>query len=111
VFEKAPIEKLKSILNDDLSETYDQQDGDIDPSYFIYLANCEFEALDQKFKILPGVTFFTDVNKIILDTLRQNSKLLDFYNTTALKLFDFCQKTNHIREYRRVSETLHNHFF
>ncbi len=70
VQEKVSLEKLKSILNDDLAETYDQQDGDIDPSYFIYLANCEYEALQEKFQIMPSVQFFTDVCKIILDSLR-----------------------------------------
>jgi len=32
---------------------------------------------------MPSVNFFIDVCKIILDTLRQNSKMLDFYNATA----------------------------
>ena len=51
-----------------------------------------------------------EVCKIILDVLRQNSKMLDFYNTTAYKCFDFCKKFQCKREYKKVSETLHFHF-
>jgi len=42
--------------------------------------------------------------------LRSNSKLLEFYNETARKIFAFCRKYRSKREYRRISETLHSHF-
>ena len=59
---------------------------------------------------MPSVTYFTDVCKIILDSLRSNSKMLDFYNSTAQKMFDFCVKYNYKKEYLKVSDTLHIHF-
>lgn len=36
--------------------------------------------------------------------------MLDFYNSTAQRVFDFCNKYNYRIEYNRVSETLHSHF-
>ena len=48
---------------------------------------------------MPSVNFFIEVCKIILDTLRQNSKMLDFYNSTAQKCFEICAKYNYKSEY------------
>lgn len=59
---------------------------------------------------MASITFFIEVCKIILDTLRQNSKMIDFYNQTATRVFDFCAKYRYRLEYTRVAETLHNHF-
>lgn len=36
--------------------------------------------------------------------------MLDFYNNTAQKCFEFCSKYNYKQEYQKVSETLHSHF-
>jgi translation initiation factor 3 subunit A len=59
---------------------------------------------------MPHVNFFIEVCKIILDTLRQNSKLLEFYNQTAIRCFEFCAKYSYKSEYQKVSDTLHSHF-
>jgi hypothetical protein len=59
---------------------------------------------------MPSINFYTEVNRIIMDVLRQNSKTLEFYNETANKSFAFVQKYRCKREYLRVSETLHSHF-
>lgn len=74
-------------------------DGDINPDDLIVMANCQFHEIEEKNRIMPSVNFFIDVCKIILDTLRQNSKMLDFYNQTAIKCFEFCAKFNYKSEY------------
>ena len=66
--------------------------------------------LEEKNKILPRANFYLETCKNILDTLRSNSKLLEFYNDTARKIFGFCEKYKNKKEYRRISETLHSHF-
>jgi hypothetical protein len=82
----------------------------LNPDDLLFIANCQFDQVLEKGKIMPSINFFIEVCKIILDTLRQNSKLLDFYNTTAMKCFDFCAKYNYKSEYQKISETLHSHF-
>lgn len=59
---------------------------------------------------MPRAAFFLETCKNILDTLRSNSKLLEFYNETCRKVFTFCKKYKAKKEFRRISETLHNHF-
>lgn len=59
---------------------------------------------------MPRISFFLDTFKIILDTIRQNSRLLDLYTQCATKLFEFCFKYKSKKEYLRVSEMLHMHF-
>jgi hypothetical protein len=74
------------------------------------LAYTSLDHLEEKNKILPRAMYFLDTCKNILDTLRSNSKLIEFYNDTARKVFDFCKKYRCMKEYRRISETLHSHF-
>jgi len=76
----------------------------------MFLAYTSLDALEEKNAIEPRAAFFLDISKCILDTLRSNSKLLEFYNETARRVFSFCKKFNCLREYRRISETLHSHF-
>ena len=80
------------------------------PDELIHLAYTQMETLEQKNKILPRSSFYLDICKNILDTLRSNAKLLEFYNETVRRVFAFCKKYNAKREFRRISETLHNHF-
>ena len=68
------------------------------------------DKMEYKHQLLPAINFFLEVAKIILDSLRQNSKMLEFYNSTAIKCFEFCAKYNNKKEYTRISETLHSHF-
>eukprot|EP00347_Sterkiella_histriomuscorum_P021885 403332425 len=105
-------EKLRQVLSDDSAQnlSLNTGDGDINPEDLIVMANCQFHQIEAKNKIMPSVNFFIDVCKIILDTLRQNSKMLDFYNQTAQKCFEFCAKYNYKSEYQKISETLHSHF-
>jgi len=48
------------------------------------LANCDMDLINEKYRLLPRVNFYTDVCKIILDTLRNNSKTLNIYNNVAI---------------------------
>jgi hypothetical protein len=50
------------------------------------------DLINKKYEILPVLTFYTDVCKIILDTLRHNAKTIDIYNTVAIKLLKFCER-------------------
>lgn len=83
---------------------------DATPEELLLLANCELDDIIDKNRLIPKIDFHTSVSKIILDTLRQNSKLLHVYNQVATQLFNFCHKFNSQREYRRLADTLHNHF-
>lgn len=84
--------------------------AELNPEELILLANCNFEQVEAQQSLMNRVLYFIDVCKIILDTLRMNAKMLDFYNLTAQRVFDFCSKYNYKVEYTRVSETLHSHF-
>jgi len=74
------------------------------------LANCNIESIQAKREILPKINFFTEVCKTILDTLRQNSKLLDLYASTVNKLFEMSARYKSVTEFKKASETLHAHF-
>jgi len=76
----------------------------------MFLAYTSLDALEEKNAIEPRAAFFLDISKCILDTLRSNSKLLEFYNETARKVFAFCRKYKSSLQYRKISETLHSHF-
>jgi hypothetical protein len=85
VEEKEGVETLSKILSSE--NTFDnvllQELGDANPDELILLANCDLEEIENQDKIIPIVLYFIEVCKIILDVLRQNSKMLDFYNSTA----------------------------
>jgi hypothetical protein len=98
--ESQPI--VSAFLSADIAE--------LNPEELILLANCNFEQVESQQPLMSRVGYFIEVCKIVLDTLRQNSKMLDFYNLTAQRVFDFCAKYNYKVEYQRVSETLHSHF-
>lgn len=74
------------------------------------MANCDLDEIIDKQRLIPKIDFHTSVTKIIMDTLRQNSKLLHLYNTVANNLFAFCLKFKSQREYRKLADTLNNHF-
>jgi len=99
-----------------LSDTYEQAEGqivheqDASSDELIFLAYTSLDYLEEKHRVQPRAAFFLDICKNILDTLRSNSKLLEFYNDTARKIFSFCKRYRCRREYRRISETLHSHF-
>ena len=86
------------------------QEIDATPEELILLANCELEDIIEKNKVIPKIDFHTSVTKMIMDTLRQNSKLLHLYNRVAQDLFVFCYKFSCQREYRKLADTLHNHY-
>ena len=56
------------------------------------MAYTNLDYLEERSKVMPRAQFFLETCKNILDTLRSNSKLLDFYNDTARKVFTFCNK-------------------
>lgn len=76
----------------------------------ILLANCDIEKLEERARVMPRLVFYMETYKIILDTLRQNSRLLDLYNKAATNLLTFCCKHKCTKEFKRVSTTLHIHF-
>ena len=76
----------------------------------LLMAYTNLESIEEKSRVMPRINFFIDTFKIILDTLRSNSRLLDFYNDTVRKVFKFCYKYKNKREYKKISETLHSHF-
>jgi len=110
--------RIRDLINGVESEPHTQavasfltgDTNELNPDELMVLANCQYEAIEQRQPLMSRVSFFIDVYKIILDTLRQNAKMLDFYNATAQRVFDFCHKYNYKLEYGRVSETLHSHF-
>lgn len=111
VEEEEGVEKLKEILSEESNQNaFQSSEGEINGEELIMMANCNLDELEDRHRILPSINFFIDVCKIILDTLRQNSKMLDFYNQTATRCFEFCCKYNYKAEYNKISETLHSHF-
>ena len=86
------------------------QEIDATPEELLLLANCDLEDIIDKHRLIPRIDFHTGVTKIIMETLRQNSKLLHLYNQVATSLFAFCLKFRCQREYRKLADTLHNHW-
>ncbi len=80
------------------------------PEDLIFKANCCMDEIEEKAEVMPNVAYLFEIYKAIMDSLRQNSKMMDFYNTTAQRAFDFCRKYDCHREYKKISETLHSHF-
>ena len=74
------------------------------------MANCDLEEIEMKLQIVPKIAFYSEVSKIILDTLRQNSKLLHLYNEVATNLFKFCLKYECRKEYNTLAQVLHTHW-
>ena len=77
-------EKLTRLLSDASDSKHIEQAvfqaGDACPEELILLANCDIDELIQRNSLLPKINFFIETYKIILDTLRQNSRLIDLYN-------------------------------
>jgi hypothetical protein len=68
------------------------------------------ELIERKYEILPTLNFYTDVSKIILDTLRHNCRTLEVYNMVAIKFFEFCTRFQCRKEFIRLSETINAHY-
>jgi hypothetical protein len=83
---------MKYISDDSATETLHFNEQDSTSEELMFLAYTGLDTLEEKNIITPRVTFFLDISRNILDTLRSNSKLLGFYNDTARKLFNFCKK-------------------
>jgi hypothetical protein len=97
-------------LSEDSTKNSTYIDGELSPEDLLIQANCNIDEMEYRHTVLPSINFFLEISKIILDSLRQNSKMLEFYNTTAIKCFEFCSKFNCKREYYKISETIHSHF-
>jgi hypothetical protein len=114
---KEGIEKLSLLLADDSlsselvnTEQAIFQSGEATPDQLLLLANCDLDELIERDRLLPRINFFLETYKIILDTSRQNARLLDLYNKSATQLFIFCAKYKCKKEFRKVSEILHQHY-
>ena len=104
-------DQLMKYLSDHSSiETLELNEQDSTADELIFLAYTGIDSLKEKNDILPGVNFFLEISKNILDTLRSNSKLLEFYNETTRIIFNYCRKYKSSKEYKVISETLHSHF-
>jgi len=68
------------------------------------------DLINKKYEILPTLTFYIDVCKIILDTLRHNARTLEIYNSVAIKFFQFCERFQCRKEFMRLSETINAHY-
>jgi hypothetical protein len=76
----------------------------------LFLAYTDIKAVEEKQLVMPRIQFFLEIMKTLLDTLRSNSRFLEFYHDTARKIFEFCREFKSKKEYRKVSDTLHSHF-
>lgn len=107
------VERLQLVVSDFYEKDSQKtviQEVDATPDELILLASCEMELIEMKYRLLPKINFFTEVCKIILDTLRHNWRTLDIYNQVAFRLFDFCLKFKCRKEFTRLGETLHQHY-
>ena len=51
------------------------------------MANCDLDEIVEQNKLIPRIDFYTSVSKMIMDSIKQNSKLLHLYNQVASHLF------------------------
>ena len=78
-----------SILSDEKDENDTIAEQEATSDELLLMAYTGMDQLEEKHKIQPRAAFFLDICKSILDTLRSNSKLLEFYNNTARKIFSY----------------------
>ena len=102
--------ELQKIFSEESDQIITVNDHEASSDDLLLMAYTNLGTIKEKSRVMPHITFFVDTFKIILDTLRSNSKLLDFYNDTVRKVFKFCSKYKNKREYKKISETLHSHF-
>lgn len=98
-------------LSDDPFEKDIQASNELDTQAeeLIFLAYTGLDYLEERNQVVPRAKFFLDISKTLLDTLRSNSKLLEFYNETAERIFNYCKKFKNKREFKKISDTLHSH--
>lgn len=81
-------------MNDELTGTdivSTNQEMEVPTEDLLLLAYTGLDRLNQKNTVMPKVTYFLDIMKTLLDTLRSNSRFLEFYNDTTRKVFNFCK--------------------
>lgn len=67
------------------------------------------EQWDSKDKLGPVCKYMFEGYEIIMDVLRQNSQLLEFYNETAERWMAFCKEHNRKNDFKRVIDVLLKH--
>ena len=113
---KEGADRISALLTDESStdnmniEQAIFHSGEATPVQMILLANCDIDDLLEKNRLLPRINFFMETYKIIMDTLRQNNRLMDLYNQSATKLLDFTHKYKCRKEFLKASKILHDHF-
>jgi len=78
------VDKISKVFAEDLEDQVDE-----DPEQLLFVSICEIETIEAREKIFPQINFAIEVFKTILDVIRQNSKLLDLYNNTAIICFNY----------------------
>jgi len=113
---KEGADRISLLMSDDTTSSVEKveqamfQSGEATPEQLLLIAYCDIDELLERHKLQPKINFFLETYKIILDTLRQNSRLMELYNTSAEKLLSFCTKYKCKKEFMKVSEVLHQHF-
>lgn len=67
------------------------------------------EQWENKDQLGPCIKFMIESYEIILDVLRQNSTMLNLYNTTATHCMEFCIDNNRKFEFKKITDTLSKH--
>jgi translation initiation factor 3 subunit A len=116
------LEKVHKYLRDSIEAKFGQiKEGitgeveveDVDTVYLaddlMLLAFQSEEQWDNKDKLGPCIKFMVEAYEMILDVLRQNSTMLELYNSTAIHCMDFCLQNHRKNEFKKISDTLSKH--
>ena len=91
---------------DELARDMETEDS---PEDLLLIAGGGTKTAEEKDKVAPAMKYLLDTYKLVLDTLRQNSKLLKLYSDTVTRAIDFCITYNRKTDFKRIGETLNSH--
>ena len=109
-FRDAIEDKVTSIIQTmDKNIEIEEVDTVFSPDELMLQAFQTEEQWESKDKLGPSMKFMFEGYEIILDVLRQNSKLLEFYNETAMNYMNFCKQNNRKSEFKKITDVLSRH--